>query len=190
MPESKAKTPLPKAGKLFWDFIKIGFFTFGGGWSIVAQIQQEFVEKEEWLTQEELLDIVSVGRSLPGIMIANISSIFGYHMAGPAGALACVFGITLPSLLVLTAVTFFYTFIRENPYVARALLGVRAAVVPIVFFAAAGLSKTALKDKLGYLIALGALVLSLFFGVSNVLIVFLGAAGGLIIMEVRERGAR
>lgn len=62
--------------------------------------------------------------------------------------------------------------------------------MPIVFFAAAGLSKTALKDKLGYLIALGALVLSLFFGVSNVLIVFLGAAGGLIIMEVRERGAR
>lgn len=115
MPESKAKTPLPKAGKLFWDFIKIGFFTFGGGWSIVAQIQQEFVEKEEWLTQEELLDIVSVGRSLPGIMIANISSIFGYHMAGPAGALACVFGITLPSLLVLTAVTFFLYLYPGKP---------------------------------------------------------------------------
>ena len=71
-----------RALQLFRFFVKIGFFTFGGGWSILAQMQSEFVERRQWLTQEELLDIVSVGRSLPGIMIANISAPFGYHMGG------------------------------------------------------------------------------------------------------------
>ena len=77
-----------RALQLFRFFVKIGFFTFGGGWSILAQMQSEFVERRQWLTQEELLDIVSVGRSLPGIMIANISALFGYHMGGALSAAA------------------------------------------------------------------------------------------------------
>ena len=65
---------------LFCQFFKIGLFTFGGGWSIVTQMQNEFVDKRRWVTEEELLDMVSVGRSLPGIMIANISVLFGYRV--------------------------------------------------------------------------------------------------------------
>ena len=62
-----------RALELFLYFFKIGFYTFGGGWSIVAQIQQEYVQKKGWITDEELLDITSVGRSLPGLMIGNVS---------------------------------------------------------------------------------------------------------------------
>ena len=94
-----------RALELFLYFFKIGFYTFGGGWSIVTQIQQEYVQKKGWITDEDLLDITSVGRSLPGLMIGNVSYLFGYHVAGFPGALACLLGISLPSLIVLTVVT-------------------------------------------------------------------------------------
>ena len=186
-PATKKETAT-RAWLLFRFFIKIGFFTFGGGWSILAQMQEEFVERQGWLSQEELLDIVSVGRSLPGIMITNISALFGYHMGGTLSAVAAVAGITLPSLIVLSLVTYFYGFIRGNIYVARALAGIRAAVVPIVFFAAVSLLKTGLKDGFCVLTALTALGLCLAAPVGNVLIVVLGALAGLLVMGRREHG--
>ena len=103
-----------RALELFLYFFKIGFYTFGGGWSIVAQIQQEYVQKKGWITDEDLLDITSVGRSLPGLMIGNVSYLFGYHVAGFPGALACLLGISLPSLIVLTVVTWCYTHVKRK----------------------------------------------------------------------------
>ena len=70
---------LKRALSIFATFLKFGCFTFGGGWSIVAQMQKEYVEKRRWLTDEELLDYTSVGRSTPGLMIGNTSIPFGYH---------------------------------------------------------------------------------------------------------------
>ena len=103
--ETQAACRKGRALGLFLYFFKIGFYTFGGGWSIIAQLQQEYVTKKGWITDEELLDITSVGRSLPGLMIGNVSYLFGYHVAGFPGALACLLGISLPSLIVLTVVT-------------------------------------------------------------------------------------
>ena len=71
--------------RIFAYFIKIGSFTFGSGWSILAQMEQEFVDKRRWLTKQELLELVAVGKSLPGIMITNITMLFGYQMAGVLG---------------------------------------------------------------------------------------------------------
>ena len=99
---------------LFWQFFKIGCCTFGGGLSIVAQIQKEYVEKRGWLSDKDLLEITSVGRSLPGIMIANVSYLFGYHLAGFPGAFICLLGLALPSIIILTLVTWGYTMIRDN----------------------------------------------------------------------------
>ena len=72
--------------EIFKTVLKFGCFTFGGGWSIVAQIQKEYLEKKHWITDEELLDFTSVGRSTPGLMIGNASVLFGYHVAGVSGA--------------------------------------------------------------------------------------------------------
>ncbi len=170
-------------------FLKFGCFTFGGGWSIVAQIQKEYVEKKHWITDEELLDFTSVGRSVPGLMIGNVSVLFGYQTAGLPGALAALFGITLPPIVIMIGVTFLYGLIKDNRYVEYAMTGVRAAVVPIIISALLKLVKSGLKDGFCYMIALGALALCLFTDISNVLIVLMGAAAGLIYMEVKERHA-
>ena len=86
---------------LFAFFFKIGCFTFGGGWSILAQMEQEFVDKRKLITKEELLDMVAVGKSVPGIMITNISMLFGYYVGGWFGGVCAVLGMTCPAVLIM-----------------------------------------------------------------------------------------
>ena len=71
---------------LYCTMFKIGCFTFGGGWSIIAQIEEEFCKKRGWVTEEQILDFMSVAKSLPGIMIVNYSVLFGYTAAGIPGS--------------------------------------------------------------------------------------------------------
>jgi chromate transporter len=168
-------------------FFKFGCFTFGGGWGIVAQIQKEYVDQKHWITDEELLDFTSVGRSVPGLMIGNTSILFGYQAAGVPGAVAALLGITIPPFAIMILVTFIYNLVKDNIYVARAMMGVRAAVVPIIFSALIKLFKPGMKDLFCYIVALCAMGLCLFSGLNNVLIVLLGAAAGLIYMEVKSR---
>jgi len=167
---------------------KVGFFTWGGGWSIVAQLQKEFIEKREWLSQEELMDIISVGRSLPGIMIINIGVIFGYHIGGVPGVFCSVLGIASPSVIVMCIVTGFYTQVRDNIYVAKALVGVRAAVIPIIGGAALKMRKTAWINYGGYIITAAAFSLCVFTDLHNIIIVIGGAVAGLILKGGKRNG--
>ena len=176
-----------RALSIFKTFLKFGCFTFGGGWSIVAQMQKEYVEKKHWITDEELLDFTSVGRSTPGLMIGNVSVLFGYHAAGIPGALAAILGITVPPVIIMLGVVVLYDLVKDNLYVSRAMIGVRAAVAPIILSALLKLLKSGLKDAFCYLIAICAFGLCLFTTLNNVLIVLLGAAAGLIYQEVRSR---
>ena len=123
---------LKKAAVLFGQFFQFGCFTFGGGWSIVAQMQKLYVEKEKTITSQELLDITSVGRSLPGTMIGNVAMLYGYRAAGILGGIACVIAMVTPPMIVLSLITYFYTLFKENLWVMSAMTGVRAAIVPII----------------------------------------------------------
>ena len=98
--------------KLYLQFLKFGAFTFGGGWSIVAQMKILYVDYEHSLTDEELLDITSIGRSLPGTMIGNIAMLYGHRIAGFFGGAACMFGMITVPMIVLLIITSFYTFVR------------------------------------------------------------------------------
>lgn len=169
--------------KLFLNFLKFGCFTFGGGWSIVSQMQALYVEQEASMTNEELLDITSVGRSLPGVMVANVAMLFGYRSAGLAGGLVCLFGLAIPPLVILSVLTFCYGALRDNLWVAAAMTGIRAAVVPIMVSALFGMVKGAFKMPLCVLAAAISFVLYLFFDVSCVWLVLFGVLFGLGISE-------
>ncbi len=175
------------AGKLFWQFFKFGCFTFGGGWSIVAQMQQVYAREKKLMGEEEILDLAAVGKSVPGTMIGNVAMLFGYRMGGYWGGLACVLGMILPPFAVLAVVTVFYGAIRGNPWVAAAMTGIRAAVAPIIFSAVVGMFRGAFVDPPCFVIAGVSLVLYLGFDVSGVWLVLLGAACGLILCEYYER---
>ena len=172
---------------LFWQFFQFGCFTFGGGWSIIAQMQKLYVEKEKTITSQELLDITSVGRSLPGTMIGNVAMLYGYRVGGFLGGFLCVIAMITPPMLVLSVITYFYTLFKENLWVMSAMTGVRAAIVPIIASATVNMVKGAFRFPPCFVLAAAAFVLYLFFNVSCVMLVVMGIIGGLLISEYYER---
>lgn len=183
----KLKERLKRAPVLFLQFCKLGCFTFGGGWSIIAQMQKKYVEEEGRITSEELLDMTSVGRSLPGTMIGNVAFLFGYHECGLLGGIACVIGMILPPMVVLTGITYCYNMVMGQEWVMRAMVGVRAAVVPIIATAAVKLRKGAFRYPLCYGLMAAGFALYLFAGVSCVVLVVIGVIAGIVICEIYER---
>ena len=178
-----AKKALPL--HLFWSFFQFGFYTFGGGWSLIAQIQKKFVEEEKLLSEEEMLDVISIGRSLPGLLTGNTCYLFGYQVGGFACAIACVIGISLPPVIFLTVLTWFYERLRSQPLVESMLLGVRAAVAPIILSGTLRLRKAAFKLRSGYVffaLALAAYI----FGLDCILIIAAAAVAGLLLYRKKE----
>ena len=175
---------------LFLQFLKFGCFTFGGGWSIVSQMQKIYVEEKRVIGNEELLDLTSVGRSLPGTMVGNIAVLFGYRQAGIPGSLACIFGLILPPMLVLAVITIFYTAFRENAWVAAGMNGIRVAVVPIILSAVFPMMKTAFQNSFGICVALLSFAAYLLFDVNCVWLVLGGAAAGLAVKFLTSKQGR
>lgn len=171
---------------LFAFFFKIGCFTFGGGWSILAQMEQEFVDKRKLITKEELLDMVAVGKSVPGIMITNISMLFGYYVGGWFGGVCAVLGMTCPAVLILSFVTAFYKVLKSNVWCYAALRGIRCAVVPIMGSAALSLGKEAFRRKSAIPICALALALCVFTDISNVVMIVAGVILALSIRAVKK----
>ncbi len=165
---------------LFWFFFKIGWFTFGGGWSILAQMEQEFVDKRQWITKQELLDLVAVGKSVPGIMITNISMLFGYSRAGWFGGICAVLGMTCPAVIILTVVTFAYDTLKDSAICYSVLRGIRSAVVPIMGSVVLSLGKDALRNKISIIVCIVASLICIFTNVSNIVLVCVGAVAALI----------
>lgn len=166
---------------LFLYFFRIGWYTFGGGWSIVVQMQKDFVEKRQELTEEELLDIVSLSRSLPGLMVGNLAYMYGYTKGGFLCGLMGVLGIVTPPIIVLAAITAFYTAVVSNQWVGYALVGVRACVSPIILTAVLRLHKGAFPKKIYIAIGITAFLLSWLWNVSCALIVLMGISAGLLL---------
>ena len=183
------KEKLKKIWEVFTYFFHISWFTFGGGWSIVAQMQKDFVDGKHELTAEELLDIVSVGRSLPGTMIGNVAYLFGHRQAGVLGGIAATVGMVTPPMLILSVLTYCYTMFKDNMWIAKMLQGVRAAVVPIILVAALKLRAGAFPTKICYVIAIVACVLNAFLNVNCVLVILLAVVTGLIMGKWKEAEA-
>ena len=112
-PAPRAACSARKLATMFLVLLKIGALTFGGGWSVIAQMEQEFVKKRGYLSQEKLLDIITVGRSLPGIMIINIGVLFGHHVGGVLGGVLAAFAIAIPSIVTLCVVALFYGSVKD-----------------------------------------------------------------------------
>ena len=175
---------------MFLEFAKFGCFTFGGGWSIIAQMQQLYVEKRKEITSQELLDLTSVAKSLPGTMIANVAMLYGYRVGGLWGGLAAVFGMILPPLAVIVVISYFYAAFRANLWVSAAMEGMQAAVVPIIFSAAINLVKGSMPYPPCVLLLLISVAAYLFTDLNPILLVILGVVLGLVIGSYYERRKR
>ena len=172
---------------LFLEFARFGCFTFGGGWSIIAQMQQYYVDKRKEITPQELLDLASVAKSLPGTMIGNVAMLYGYRVGGLAGGFAAVCGMILPPFAVIVVISFFYAAFRANAWVNAAMAGMQAAVVPIIFSAAINLVKGSMPYPPCVLLMILAAAAYLFTDINPILMVLLGVVLGLVIGSYYER---
>ena len=124
---------------LFWSFLKIGIFGFGGGYAILALIENEVVDIHGWMTTTEFTDIVAISQATPGPIVINCATYVGYTATDSIiGSAIATFAVCLPSLILASlAARFIYKF-RDNKYVDAAFKGLRPAVVGLIL--AAGLT--------------------------------------------------
>ena len=175
---------------LFWVVLRIGAFTFGGGYAMIPLMQREYVEKRHWVEENDIVDIFAVAQSLPGVIAVNSSILIGYRIAKLPGALVAALGVTLPSLIVLAVISFFYQAFMANVWIARAFGGIRAGVVALMVQAVIKLGKPAIKDYWGWIFALVAFVLSVALQVNAILLIVGGGLVGWLVQTMRKRGAR
>lgn len=154
------KDLLKRTLNLFLTFFKIGAFTFGGGYAMVGLIHKEMVEKKKWISDEEMLDIIAIAESTPGVIALNTATYVGAKVAGVLGAFVASIAVMLPSIIIITAISFAIEEFGNNKYVKWAFLGIRSAVAALILNAAIKLSKHNEKKLVCYIVMGVALVLA------------------------------
>lgn len=126
---------MTRTKELFGTFFKIGAFTFGGGYAMVALLEHEFVDVKRWLTREEFLDMVAIAESTPGPMAVNSATYIGYKIEGVSGAAASTLAVCLPSFAVIYAISLFFDRFLQLTVVAHAFRGIQACVIYLILSA-------------------------------------------------------
>jgi len=175
---------------IFFTFLKIGAFTFGGGYAMIPLIQHEAVEKHHWVTDKDILDIVAIAESTPGPIAINAATFVGYHRRGFAGALAATVGVVLPSFVIILVIYYVLQAFQEAKAVQYAFRGIRAGVLALMLKALLKMFKANRKDGITYLIMGLSFVLTAFLGVNTFLVIGLCALIGLVSAALAERRLR
>lgn len=120
---------------IFLIFLKIGAFTFGGGYAMIALLEDEFVDKRSWFNESEFLDMTAIAESTPGPVAINAATYLGYKLAGFKGALAASLAVCIPSFAIIYVISFFYERFQQITWVASAFKGIQACVVYLILSA-------------------------------------------------------
>ena len=161
--------------KLFWEFFKIGAFTFGGGYAMIPLIQKETVEIKGWITDEDILEIIAIAESTPGPIAINSATFVGYRTAGFWGAVCATTGVVLPSFIIILAISFVLREFQQIKAVQYAFNGIRAGVLALLFKALWTMYKKSPKGWVSYVVMAGAFLATAFLKI-NVLYVIIACA--------------
>ncbi len=144
---------LKKPLDLMLTFMKIGLFTFGGGYAMLSVIEDNCVEKKQWISHEDMMNITVIAESTPGPIAINCATFVGYKQAGILGALAATFGVISPSFVIIYAISMFLDHFLEYTIVANAFRGIQLAVGVLIIGAAIKMFKSVKKTPLSVTIA-------------------------------------
>jgi len=120
---------------LFFTMLKIGLFTFGGGYAMLALLENEFVEKKKWMEKEEFLDVAAIAESTPGPIAINAATYVGYKTARTIGAVIATLGVCIPSFVIIFAISLFFDAFLSLRMVAYAFKGIQICVVYLILTA-------------------------------------------------------
>ena len=144
--------------ELFLTFAKIGLFTFGGGYAMIAVIEDACCVKKNWMTHEEMLELIVIAESTPGPIAINCATWVGCKRKGFRGALAATVGMVLPSFLIIFAISLFLENVLEIGVIANAFRGIRVGVGVLILNAGLNMLKKAPKQPLHRIILMVSLI--------------------------------
>ena len=166
--------------KIYLKFFKIGAVTFGGGYAMLPILRREIVEKEKWLTEEEIIDFYAIGQGLPGIIAINVGGFIGYGRKKEAGVIAAALGVVSPCLIIITIIAACLANFQDNIYVRHALSAVSVCVCALILDSIIAMWKKGVKDVFGIILFAVMLVVMTFTEASPVLMVVLSAVVGIV----------
>lgn len=182
---------------LFTAFMRIGAFTFGGGYAMLPMLERECVDKTGWVTREELLDYFAIGQCTPGVIAVNTATFVGKRRRGFWGALAATAGVVLPSFIIITLLTALLSNFAEITWVKYALRGIRVAVGVLILNTVIRLVREKIKDAVGYILCVAAFLLVALpqtfkwgFRISPVFVVIGAALVGIVRCLAAGKGER
>ena len=169
--------------QLFYAYTKIGIFGFGGGYAMLSLIQHEVVDKYHWLSLAEFTDVIAISQMTPGPIGINSATYIGYTVTGNVwGALLSTVAVSLPSFLMVLAISMFFAKFRQNRYVSAAFTGLRPVTIGLIAAAALVLMNgDNFIDYKSVLIFAAAFVLSWKFNVHPILMICLAGIAGVIL---------
>ena len=174
---------------LFLTFLKIGAFTFGGGYAMIPLIQKEVTENRKWLSDEDILNIVAIAESTPGPIAINSATFVGYMTCGVMGSAAATLGVVLPSLVLISLIAFFLPRIMDYRVVQYAFFGIRAGVLALIVKAVISFWKRAEHNAFSWVVMICAFLWSAILDWSAIaLIALCGLAGFTFCLIQRKRG--
>ena len=176
--------------KLFLTFMKIGAFTFGGGYAMIPLIQREIVEEKQWIGENDLRDMVAIAESTPGPIAINAATFVGHHVGGFWGAFCATLGVILPSFAIIAAISYVLQQFEALRAVKYAFLGIRAGVLALILRAFWTMARQIPRKAVSCGIAAAAFVLAALLKLNVLIVIVLCAAAGLIASLAAERRAK
>lgn len=136
---------MKKYFELFLTMFKIGLFTFGGGYAMIALLENEFVEKKKYVGKEEFLDMVAIAESTPGPIAINSATYLCYKHLGFFGALFATVGVVIPSFIIIFSISLFFDAFLSFALVEYAFRGIQVCVIYLIFSAGLKMLKSMKK---------------------------------------------
>ena len=180
---------------LFFTFFKIGLFTFGGGYAMIALLEEEFIQRRKWLDKDEFLDMTAIAESTPGPVAINSATYLGYKLAKVPGATTATVAVCLPSFLIIYAISLFFEQFTQLTVIASAFKGIQVCVIYLIFSAGVRMLKS--LDKSPFATGVLAAVMLVMVGlslagvsVSSILLILLSGAAGVAAWLIGRRKER
>ena len=179
-------------GTLFFTFFKIGLFTFGGGYAMIALLEEEFIQRRKWLDKDEFLDMTAIAESTPGPVAINSATYLGYMLAKVPGAATATVAVCLPSFLIIYAISLFFEQFTQLTVIANAFKGIQVCVIYLIF--SAGVRMLKALDKSPFATGVLAAVMLVMVGlslagvsVSSILLILLSGVAGVAAWLIGRR---
>ena len=178
--------------QIFFTFAKIGAFTIGGGYAMLPLIEKEIVEKKQWISKDDFVDMIAISQTVPGVLAVNISIFAGYRMKGNIGSIVATLGSVLPSFFIILAIAIFFRQFEENIWVQKMFNAIRPAVVALIAVPVFSTARSVKINAKTVIIPIAAAFLIWYWGVSPIYIVLAAGLGGLVygLIENKNKKAK